>query len=131
MYFLLDKGVIRKALEKLDASNPKKLAVLTSLKLQNQSFKFKKHSENAVNSFNYIVSIFQSRSNSEELREKPVPGNEGHLFKRIKKAVFSRVKRRISGSCEIEKIVDSLSQEKSRAEEVLKGVERVATQKVK
>lgn len=128
IYFLLDKGVVRKALENFDASRPKKLGVLTSHRLQSQSFKFKKHAAYAINSFNYIVSLFQSRRQSADFRDKPIPQNEGQFFRKIQEAVFARIRNRILESGALETTLASLSQEEGRA--ILGPVQMSSTEKV-
>ena len=115
IYLLLDKGIFRKALEKLNPNKLSRFSLLNCISVQSLSFKFVRHSENAVNSLGYILEIANSRkkkaettkslgvfndsNNSKGLQKEPtkqedsskLPENEDVLFDRLKTVLHQRI----------------------------------------
>ena len=118
LYLLLSKGVIRKGLANFTSKSTDRLAVLSSIKAQSQSFKYKKHSEYSVNSLNYIMSIFTSRKQSNKGKSVNTPENEGDFFKRIQNLIALQIEKNLTGKGIIKENAVKVSDEAYKAKEV-------------
>jgi hypothetical protein len=130
IYLLLSKGVIRKALANFNSTNPEKMAVLTSIKTQSQSFKYKKHAEYSVNSLNYIISIFTSRKESDESLKINNPKTEGEFFKKIQEKIENKIKAECLHSSIINDTIKEISEEFLKTTEMFNKVHAVNSQNV-
>ena len=131
VYFLLSKGIIRKALISFNNANPEKLSVLTAIKLQSQSFKYKKHAEASVNSINYMISILNSRAKSSEVMKKNMPESAGELVNRIKELVFGQIREKVLVNETFNCTLDLIKKAESEAKEVFKDVKWDTRENVK
>lgn len=132
LHCLLDKGVFRRALNRFDLSVPEKLATLTSIRRQKQSFKYKKHDENAVGSWEYYLGLFRDRARCTETISTSLSEDVAHLFRQLQNLVFGRLSSQLANSAILK---GTLQQVHSRAQkahllfaDVRKSVRRKVTE---